>query len=71
MRAAIIGSVLVLGSATTCLAMPIASPPALPIAISTHGCHQHYAQDMSGWPRHDKGCQTLRGLVRRKGPAKS
>jgi len=31
-----------------------------------HGCHHGYSHDLGGWHRHDKDCQRLRGVVRRK-----
>jgi hypothetical protein len=66
MRAAILGSGMILGFMPFSLAMPVAAPPALPNAIQIHGCHHNYAHDMSGWHRHDKECRSLLGLVGRK-----
>ena len=40
------------------LAMPFAPLPVSPIAIQVHGCHHHYAHDLTGWRRHDNNCRT-------------
>jgi hypothetical protein len=73
MRAAILASGMILGLVSASVAMPMATLPDLPKPVQVHGCHHHYAQDISGWHRHDKGCRTLRGVVGRKSrnPAKS
>src|SRR5262249_39722049 len=73
MRAAILASGIILGLVSASVAMPMATLPDLPKSVQVHGCHHHYAQDISGWHRHDKGCRTLRGVVGRKSrnPAKS
>jgi len=71
MRAVILAIGLVLGSVPACLAMPVASPPMLAITIQVHGCHHHYAHDLTGWHRHANDCQTLRGVVSRKNRIKS
>jgi hypothetical protein len=68
-RAAILTSVLILGFAPAAMAMPLAALPAAPDAIRVHGCHRHYAQDITGWHRHDDHCRSLRGLVGRKSRA--
>jgi len=73
MRAAILASGIILGLVSASLAMPVAPPPDLPKSVQVHGCHHYYAQDISGWHRHDKECRSLRGVVGRKSrtPAKS
>src|SRR5262249_32323214 len=62
-----------LGLVPASIAMPAAPLPIVSDAVQVHGCHHHYAHDMSGWHRHDKECRTLRGVVGRKNrvPAKS
>jgi hypothetical protein len=45
--------------------MPVVPLAGLPIAIQVHGCHHHYAHDLTGWHRHDNDCRTLRELVGR------
>ena len=66
MRVAILvlGMVVSLGSAA--LASPLAPLPLVSTTIQVHGCHHYYAQDLSGWHRHDKDCRMLRGAVGRK-----
>jgi len=73
MRIAILASGIVWLLTSASVAMPIAPWPILPNAILVHGCHHHYAHDLSGWHRHDKECNTLRGLVggKNRNPAKS
>ena len=73
MRAAVLALAIILGLVSAPLAMPVAPLPELPNSVQVHGCHHYYAQDMSGWHRHDKECRTLRGVVGRKSrnPAKS
>jgi hypothetical protein len=73
MRAAILASGIILGLVSASVAMPMATLPDLPKSVQVHGCHHQYAQDISGWHRHDKECRTLRGVVGRKSrnPAKS
>ena len=71
MRAFILALGLGVGSVSVSLAMPVAPVPAGSTAIQVHGCHRHYAQDITGWHRHDLECRTLRGFVARKGRAKS
>jgi len=73
MRTTILTVGTILGFGSACMALPIASLPATPKAAQAHGCHHYYAQDLSGWHRHDKTCRTLRGTVGRKGrnPTKS
>ena len=73
MRAAILASGIILGLVSASLAVPVAPLPDLPKSLQVHGCHHHYAHDISGWHRHDKECRTLRGVVGRKSrnPAKS
>jgi hypothetical protein len=73
MRAAFLASGIILGLVSASLAMPLAPLHGLPKALQVHGCHHHYAQDISGWHRHDKECRSLRGVVGRKSrnPAKS
>jgi len=66
MRATIIAFGTILASASTSSAMPVAPLSAPPNAIQVHGCHHYYAQDISGWHRHDQSCNTLRGVVGRK-----
>jgi hypothetical protein len=66
MRVAIlvVGVAVSLGS--TALALPLAPPPVVSTTIQVHGCHQYYAQDLSGWHRHDQDCRRLRGIVGHK-----
>jgi len=73
MRVAIVASGIALLLTSASVAMPIAPSPIPPNAILIHGCHHYYAHDPSGWHRHDKGCNTLRGLVggKNRNPAKS
>jgi hypothetical protein len=72
MRAAILGSGIILWLVSAPLAMPVASLPGLTNTVQVHGCHHYYAHDISGWHRHDKECRTIRGVVGRKSrsPAK-
>ena len=73
MRTTILTLGFILGLVRVSMAMPVAPPPVLSNAVEVHGCHHYYAQDMSGWHRHDKNCDALRGLVSHKSrnPAKS
>jgi hypothetical protein len=66
MRAALLASAISIGWASVSMAFPVAPEGAAPEAVRIHGCHQTYGQDVTGWHRHDRGCQTLRGLVGRK-----
>jgi hypothetical protein len=66
MRVAILVLGIVVSLASTALALPVTRPPAVSATIQVHGCHHYYAQDLSGWHRHDKDCRTLRGVVGRK-----
>ena len=59
-------AILVVGVAaisSAALALPLAPPPVVSTTIQVHGCHQYYAQDLSGWHRHDMDCRKIRGLV--------
>jgi hypothetical protein len=73
MRAAILASVFAIACGSAAIAMPVAPQPAATQAIQVHGCHRVYQQDVTGWHRHDRNCQTLRGVVGRKSrtPGKS
>ena len=73
MRATILAAGIILGLVPVSMAMPVAPVAPASNAIQIHGCHHYYAQDMSGWHRHDKGCSTLRGMVGSKSrtPTKS
>ena len=73
MRAAILASAIALGLVSTSAAMPLALLPVPLNSVQIHGCHHHYAQDASGWHRHDKDCRSLHGLGARKNrsPVKS
>lgn len=73
MRVAIVASGIALLLTSASVAMPIAPWSIPPNAIFVHGCHHYYAHDLTGWHRHDRGCSTLRGVVRGKNqnPAKS
>jgi hypothetical protein len=66
MRVSILVLGAVLGLASAAMALPIGPLPAAPNVSRIHGCHHSYAQDMSGWHRHDSRCRTLRGTVGRK-----
>jgi len=66
MRAAILVLVIAVSLCSPARALPLAPPPLVSTAIQVHGCHHYYAQDLSGWHRHDKDCRTLRGVVGRK-----
>ena len=66
MRAAILASGIILALPFSSLGMPVAPLPDLSKSVQVHGCHHYYAQDISGWHRHDKECRTLRGVVGRK-----
>ena len=61
MRTAILTFGFVMGMAAVGLAMPLAPSPSSSNVVLIHGCHHYYAQDISGWHRHDKNCNTLRG----------
>jgi len=73
MQASILALGIILGVISASQAMPVVAQPGLPKAVQVHGCHHQYAQDISGWHRHDKECRTLRGVVGRKSrnPTKS
>jgi hypothetical protein len=66
MRGAMLASVIVIGSVSVSMAFPVAPQSAAPEAVSTYGCHHTYVQDATGWHRHTRECQTLRGVVGRK-----
>jgi len=66
MRTLILTLGFVLGMAAAAFAMPLAAAPGSSSVVRVHGCHHYYAQDMSGWHRHDKNCSTLRGIVSHK-----
>jgi len=66
MRIPILTLGFVLGMAAAAFAMPLAPAPGSSSVVRVHGCHHYYAQDMSGWHRHDKNCSTLRGTVSHK-----
>jgi hypothetical protein len=73
MRAVMLAFGMPLCFVSASIAMPLGHLPVPPNSIQVHGCHHHYAQDASGWHRHDKDCRSLRGLGTRKSqnPAKS
>jgi hypothetical protein len=54
MRTAILASAIILGLVSASMAMPVPFLAAFSNAVQAHGCHRYYAQDMSGWHRHDK-----------------
>ena len=60
MRSAIVALGLVLCSIPPCLAMPVAPLQVSWTSIQVHGCHHHYAHDLTGWHRHDNNCRTPR-----------
>ncbi len=65
MRNAILTLGFVMGTAAVALAVPLAPAPDSPnTVVLVHGCHHYYAQDMSGWHRHDKNCNRIRSLSR-------
>jgi hypothetical protein len=64
MRTAILTLGFVLGMAAVAYAMPPATPASSSNVLLVHGCHHYYAQDMSGWHRHDKNCNRVRTLSR-------
>ena len=66
MRATLLTSAIVMGSVSVSMALPVAPQGASPAVIRIHGCHHTYGQDVTGWHRHDRACQTLRGLAGRK-----
>jgi hypothetical protein len=66
MRPAIVALGFVLCTVPPCMAMPLAPLP-LPVAIHVHGCHHQYADDLTGWHRHDNVCRILRGVAGHKG----
>ena len=71
MRGAILASVIVMGSVSVSMAFPVAPQGAAPEAVRIHGCHHTYGQDVTGWHRHARECQTLRGVVGRKSRPKA
>jgi len=71
MRTAILTFGFVTGMAAVGLAMLLAPSADSSNAVLVHGCHHYYAQDISGWHRHDKNCNTLRGTVKNRNSAKS
>ena len=66
MRATLLASAISIGSVSVSMAFPVALQPATPEAVRIHGCHHTYGHDLTGWHRHNRECQTLRGLVGRK-----
>ena len=66
MRAALLASAISIGWASVAMAFPVAPEGAAPEAVRIHGCHHAYEHDLTGWHRHNRECQTLRGLVGRK-----
>jgi hypothetical protein len=60
MRLAIVALGLTLCSIPPCPAMPVAPLLVSRTSIQVHGCHQHYAHDLTGWHRHDNNCRTPR-----------
>jgi len=71
MRTAILTLWFVQGIAAAAFAMPLAPAPSSSDVVLIHGCHHYYAHDVSGWHRHDKNCNTLRGTVKNRNSAKS
>jgi hypothetical protein len=63
MRAALLASAISIGWASVSMAFRVAPEGAAPEAVRLHGCHQTYGQDVTGCHRHDRGGQTLRGVV--------
>jgi hypothetical protein len=70
-KAAILTFAFVMGMATAAFAMPLTLSAASSNVVLVHGCHHYYAQDLSGWHRHDKNCNTLRGTVKNRNSVKS
>jgi hypothetical protein len=70
MRTAILTFAFVMGMAAA-LAMPLIPSAGSSNVVLVHGCHHYYAQDLSGWHRHDKNCNTLRGTVKNRNSEKS
>ena len=66
MRATLLASAISIGSASVSMAFPVALQPGTPEVMRIHGCHHTYGQDVTGWHRHDRACQTLRGLLGRR-----
>jgi hypothetical protein len=71
MRTAILTFAFVMGVAAAAFAMPVAPSAGSSNVVLIHGCHHYYAQDISGWHRHDKNCNTLRGTVKNRNSVKS
>lgn len=73
MRVPTLSLALILIATSSAVAFPTNPLPHFSPVIQVHGCHQHYAQDQSGWHRHDKHCQKLRNIVKpqRKPPERS
>lgn len=62
MRTASMALGIILGLLSIARAMPLAPLAAPSQPVRVHGCHQHYAHDVGGWHRHEKGC-ALPGLT--------
>jgi hypothetical protein len=73
MRTLILASAIILGMASGASSIPVAPQATVSDAIRVHGCHYYYAHDLSGWHRHDYGCNPFRGLIHEKNrsPGKS
>jgi hypothetical protein len=73
MRTVILASAIILGMASGANSIPVAPQATVSNAILVHGCHRYYAHDLSGWHRHDYGCNPFRGLIpdKSRSPAKS
>jgi hypothetical protein len=62
MRTASVALGIILGFLSIARAMPLVPLAAQSQPVRVHGCHQHYAHDVDGWHRHQKGC-ALPGLA--------
>jgi hypothetical protein len=60
MRTASVALGIILGLLSIARAMPLAPLAAPSQTVQVHGCHQHYAHDLGGWHRHEKGCALSR-----------
>jgi hypothetical protein len=56
MHTAILTFAFVMGMAAVAIAMPLTPSAGSSNVVLVHGCHHYYAQDISGWHRHDKNC---------------
>ena len=66
MRATLLAPAIGIGSVSVSMAFLVAPPPTAAEVVRIHGCHHTYGQDVTGWHRHDRACQTLRGLLGRR-----